>query len=102
MFNKLVDAFARTRMGFIAAAAAVVLAVPLALAAFTATPIADIPTEIDFTDVSTDLGVLLVAVLLAMLIIWGLSVGTHSIKHFAKGNAHWSSRALFHRFHMGP
>ena len=83
MFDKLIEAFARVRLGFVAAAAAVVLGVPLALSRLTATPIVDVPREIDFSDITTDLGVFFVAVLFVMVILWGFSVGSRSFKHFA-------------------
>lgn len=89
MLHKLVDAFVRVRPGFVVAAAASVLAVVLAFSGFTATPIADISTAIDLGDPATDVAAILLAVLLLVLVIWGLAVGTysvrtHSFRHFAK------------------
>jgi hypothetical protein len=58
--------------------------VTFAFAGFTVTPIADLTMVMDFTDLATDLGALLVAVLFLVLIMWGVSIGTHSLRHLAK------------------
>jgi len=88
MLNRVIDAFAQVRLGFVAAAAAAVLAAILAFADFTATPIGQIGTALDFSDPSTDLAALLVAALAMVLILWGIALGAHSMKTHHSTKSH--------------
>jgi hypothetical protein len=84
MFDKMVDAFARIRLGFVAAAAVAVLAAALAFFRFTGVGVTDFVTAIDFTDLAADVAIALVAFLVLVLIIWGFAVGTHVAKPAVK------------------
>lgn len=84
MFNKTVDAFARVRSGFIIAAAATAIGVPLAFASLSGVRLDEIATGFDLTNFYEDIGAILVAILIVEVVAWVVSVGTHSHKHLVK------------------